>query len=340
MEYISLGKTNLIVSIIGFGCIPITRLTRHDAVDLLHYAFDKGITFYDTANGYFDSEEKLGKAFSKIRNKVIIATKSLKRDAKGITEHLELSLKRLKTDYIDLYQLHQVSKEEDFKIIFNEQGALNALNKAKEAGKIRHIGVTSHNDKMAVKLIKTGVFETIQFPFNFIERQAENEVFIESEKNNLGIIVMKPFGGGALDNGKVALKFLRNFKYLVPIPGFEEKWQIDEAIDIYSKKEIQLDEMDLQVIEQYKNELGKLFCRRCEYCMPCPSGVIIPFAMQFKSVVKRMHKEKVLSFSKEIESVNNCTDCGICIKKCPYELPIPEVIKQNYKLYENLNQHN
>jgi predicted aldo/keto reductase-like oxidoreductase len=337
MEYISLGKTNLIVSNIGFGCIPITRLTHHDAVVLLHYAFDKGITFYDTANGYFDSEEKLGKAFSKIRSKVIIATKSLKRDAKGITEHLELSLKRLKTDYIDLYQLHQVSKEEDFKIIFSEQGAIEALSKAKEEGKIRHIGVTSHNDKMAVRLIKTGIFETIQFPFNFIERQAEKELFVEAKKNNIGIIVMKPFGGGALDNGKVALKFLRVFKYLVPIPGFEEKWQIDEAIDIYSKNEIYLDENDLKVIEQYRNELGKLFCRRCEYCMPCPSGVIIPFAMQFKSVVKRMHKDKVLSFSNEIESVNNCIECGECIKKCPYELPIPEVIKQNYDVYKSLN---
>jgi len=184
------------VSEIGFGCIPITRLVKDEAVHLIHYAMDKGITFFDTANGYFDSEEKMGYAFNGRRDKVIIATKSLRRDNKGVIEHLELSLKRLQTDYIDLYQLHQVSKEEDFKMIFSDNGAVKALEKAKKEGKIRHLGVTSHNDKMAKKLIETGIFETIQFPFNFIELQAEKELFPTAKKLSVGIIIMKPFAGG------------------------------------------------------------------------------------------------------------------------------------------------
>lgn len=182
MEYGRLGKTDLMVSELGFGCIPITRLSRNEATDLIHYAMDKGVTFFDTANGYFDSEEKLGYAFKGIRSKVVIATKSLRRDGKGVIEHLELSLKRLQTDYIDLFQLHQVSKEEDFKTIFSGDGAFKALEKAQKDGKIRYIGVTSHNDKMAKRLIETGLFETIQFPFNFIELQAEQELFPTAKK--------------------------------------------------------------------------------------------------------------------------------------------------------------
>lgn len=334
MNYLKLGKTGLEVSALGFGCIPITRLSFDNAIDLLYYGLDKGINFFDTANGYFDSEEKIGRAFSKIRDKVIIATKSLKRDDKGVLEHLNLSLKRLKTDYIDLFQLHQVSKEEDFNIIFSDNGALKILEQAKKEGKIKHIGVTSHNDKMAIRLIKTGKFETIQFPFNFIETQAEGELFQTARSMGVGIIVMKPFGGGALDNGQLALKFLRKYKDLIPIPGFEEKWQIDEALKIYSGKKEELNEDDIKLIENYRKVLGKLFCRRCEYCMPCPSGVIIPFAMQLKSFIKRMHRQRVLEYSKEIDSIKNCIECGKCIEQCPYNLLIPETIQKNYEIYE------
>lgn len=337
MEYIRLGKTDLTVSEIGFGCIPITRLKRDEAIYLIHYAMDNGITFFDTANGYFDSEEKMGHAFLGRRDKVIIATKSLRRDEKGVLEHLELSLKRLQTDYIDLYQLHQVSKEEDFEMIFSDKGAVKALEKAKKEGKIRHIGVTSHNDKMAKKLIETGIFETIQFPFNFIELQAEKELFPAAKKLGLGIIIMKPFAGGSLDNGKLALKFLKTHQGLIPIPGFEAKWQIDEAVEVYSSKYIELTKEELSEIERYRNELGKYFCRRCEYCLPCPSGVSIPFAMHLKSFMKRMNKEKLADFKNDIDSVLNCTECGECIQKCPYELPIPETIKVNYEVYKNSN---
>lgn len=337
MEYVRLGKTDLMVSELGFGCIPITRLVKDEAVRLIHYAMDKGITFFDTANGYFDSEEKMGYAFNGRRDKVIIATKSLRRDKKGVMEHLELSLKRLQTDYIDLYQLHQVSKEEDFEMIFSDNGAIKALEKAKKEGKIRHIGVTSHNDKMAKRLIETGIFETIQFPFNFIELQAEKELFPTAKKLGLGIIIMKPFAGGSLDNGKLALKFLKAHQGLIPIPGFEAKWQIDEAVEIYSIKNVELTKEELAEIERYRNELGKNFCRRCEYCLPCPAGVAIPFAMQLKSFMKRMNKEKLADFKKDIDSMLNCTECGECIQKCPYELPIPQTIKENYEVYKNSN---
>jgi len=221
MRYVTLGKSGLTVSEFGFGCIPIIRLSKDDAVKLLRHAFERGITLFDTANAYRDSEEKIGIAFAGMREKVVLASKTLKRGAGDATAHLENSLRMLKTDYLDLYQLHQVAQEKEWQEVTGPAGALEAVMKAKAAGKVRHVGVTSHNLRMAIKMVRSGLFDTIQFPFNLIEEEARDELLVASREMGMGFICMKPFGGGVIDNGAVAFKYLRSYPDVIPIPGFE-----------------------------------------------------------------------------------------------------------------------
>lgn len=207
MQYLKLGNTDLTVSEVGFGCIPIVRLSTGEAVRLLCYAYERGINFFDTANAYQDSEQKIGLAFQGYRDKVVLATKSLQRNADGLTKHLENSLRMLKTDYLDLFQFHMVSKQSELEAITAPGGALEAAIKAKEQGKIRYIGITTHSYDMAIKLMKTGYFKTMMFPFNFIEDKAKGEMLQLSREKEIGFLAMKPFGGGALDNAELCFKF-------------------------------------------------------------------------------------------------------------------------------------
>jgi uncharacterized protein len=334
MEYHSLGKTGLKVSELGFGGIPILRLQTDEAVKILRHAFDKGITFYDTANMYLDSEPKIGQALSPVRDKIVIATKTIMRDAVGLRKNLEQSLRKLKTDYIDLYQFHQVANDEEWGKITKDNGALSAADKAKKEGKIRFLGVTSHNLQMAIKLVKTGLFDTIQFPFNFIEPEAKDELHDYSRKKRIGIIAMKPFAGGVIDNAALAFKYLRQFPDVIPIPGFDSVQSVDEIVSIYEYPN-EITDKDLERMDKYRLELGREFCRRCEYCQPCPNGVIITPAMGYPLVASRMSPAISVEFLKiPMESIQNCTECRICIERCPYELPIPELLKKNYDLFE------
>lgn len=334
MDYVTLGSTGLTVSEVGFGCIPIIRLSTDEAVTVLRHGFDRGITFFDTANAYRDSEEKIGAAFSGMRDKIVIATKTLQRTAEGVAAHLENSLVKLRTDYLDLFQLHQIAQEKDWQAVTAPGGALEAVIKAKEAGKIRHVGVTSHNLEMAVKLVKTGLFSSIQFPFNLIEEAARDELLPAATEAGMAFIVMKPFGGGVIDNGAVAFKYLRQFPGIIPIPGFESIAQIDEILSYYEQDNVVTDP-DRHIMEHYRTTLGKKFCRRCEYCQPCPQGVMITPAMGYPIVAARMSPAVAAEFCKmPMESVLKCTECNACIERCPYELSIPQILKDNYARYE------
>lgn len=333
MRYLALGSTDLTVSEFGFGCIPIIRFPTDDSVKVLRHAFERGITFYDTANAYRDSEEKIGIAFSGLRDKVVLATKTLRRGGAGALEQLENSLRMLKTDHLDLYQLHQIAQEKDWQEVTGPGGALEAVLKAKAAGKVRHLGVTSHNLQMALKMVRSGLFDTIQFPFNLIEEGARDELLGATRELGMGFICMKPFGGGVIDNAAVAFKYLRSHQGVIPIPGFESCEQVDEIISLYSEVNV-IDEQDLRVMERYRSELGKRFCRRCEYCQPCPQGVMITPAMGYPIVASRMSPSVAVEFCKvPMESVLLCTGCGACIERCPYELQIPEILRNNYALY-------
>jgi hypothetical protein len=334
MRYIILGKTGLEISEVGFGCIPIIRLSTAEAVTVLRRAYDRGITLFDTANAYLDSEEKIGLAFDGMRSRLVIATKTLKRDRAGAEADIDLSLRRLRTDYIDLFQIHQLSLESDYQAATGPDGALEAVFRARQAGKIRHTGVTSHSIEMAVKLVKTGLFSTVQFPFNFIESKPAEELHPAARQEKMGILAMKPFGGGVLDNGELCFKFLRQFADAIPLPGFDAVEQVDQITALYETENAVLPE-DLAAMEGYKTELGQQFCRRCEYCQPCEQGVMITAAMNYPIIARRMSGSKAAGFAtKAMESVKNCTECGECLQRCPYNLPIPETLKKHLALYE------
>jgi hypothetical protein len=334
MRYIPFGKTGLTVSEVGFGGIPIIRLDEDTAVKVVRRVYESGITLYDTANAYRDSEKKIGRALVDVRNKVILATKTLCRDGAGAVEQLENSLQMMKTDYMDIYQLHQIAQEKDWEIVTGPGGAMEAVIKAKEQGKIRFIGVTSHNLAMAVKLVKTGIFSTIQFPFNFIEDAAKDELHIAARERGLGILGMKPFAGGMIDNAEIAFKFLREHPDVIALPGFDSLEKVDEIVSFYQQPNT-VTKNDLKLMEKYRQELGKKFCRRCEYCQPCPQGVLITTAMAYQVIASRMSPQVAVEFSKaSMESVTLCTECRECVDRCPYELPIPDILKAHYDLYE------
>ena len=334
MRYQQLGNTGLVVSELGFGGIPILRLESSAAERIVSHAFEKGITFYDTANAYRDSEEKMGRAFAGMRNKVVLATKTMRRDGPGALEQLELSLKRLQTDYIDLFQLHQVAQENVWQTITAPGGALEVLQKAKEAGKIRFLGVTSHSRPMAIKLIQTGLFSTVQFPFNFIEEAASADLHPEARRLGVGILVMKPFAGGVIDNATVAFKFLRQFPDAIPLPGFDSLEAVDEVVSFYETPNRVSDE-DEAMMQTYRREMGQQFCRRCEYCQPCPQGVMITPAMGYQVVARRMSPAVSVDFSRAaMETVPQCIDCGVCLQRCPYNLPIPTMLKKHYAMWQ------
>ena len=334
MQYRTLGKTGLEVSEIGFGGIPIIRLSMEEAVQVLRRAYDSAITLYDTANMYLDSEEKMGRAFDGLRHGLILATKSIKRDRQGAEADIEQSLRSLRTDYLDLFQFHQVSQETHYEALIGPNGAMEAVVRAREAGKIRHMGFTSHSLEMAVKLVKTELFSTVQFPFNFLEGAAQEELHPLARQQNMGILAMKPFGGGALEDGKLCFKYLRQWPEVIPLPGFDTVEGVDEIVELY-KAENEVSPEDLAAMERCKEEVGQEFCRRCEYCQPCPEGVMITPSMIYPVIAHRMSPKKAADFSsKAMESVKNCIECGECVERCPYNLPIPEMIKRHYAMYE------
>lgn len=334
MRFQQLGNTGMTVSELGFGGIPILRLESGEAEKIVRHAFDRGINFFDTAYAYRDSEEKIGRAFAGRRDKVIIATKTMRRDGAGALEQLEQSLQRLQTDYIDLYQLHQVAQESVWQTISAPGGALEVLQKAKADGKIRFLGVTSHSRPMAIKLIQTGLFSTVQFPFNFIEVDAAGDLHPEARRLGMGILVMKPFAGGVIDNATVAFKYLRQFPDAIPLPGFDSVAAVDEVVSFYEMSN-QVSDEDEALMTTYRRELGQQFCRRCEYCQPCPQGVMITPAMGYQVVARRMSPAVSVEFSRAaMETVPQCIECGICIQRCPYNLPIPTMLKKHFAMWE------
>jgi len=334
LKFVPFGKTGMTVSEVGFGGIPIIRLSTDDAVKVVCHAFDRGINFYDTANMYLDSEVKIGLALSGVRDKVIFATKTIRRDAAGFVEHLEQSLKNLKTDYIDLFQFHQVASDAVWDKITQPGGALDEAERAVRSGKIRFLGVSSHSLPVAIKLAKTGRFSSVQFPFNFIEQDARKDLHPYCRDNGIASIAMKPFAGGMIDNAAVAFSYLRQFPDVLPIPGFDSVETVDEIMSLYERPAAVTQE-DLERMDEYRRELGLAFCRRCEYCQPCPKGVLITPAMGYPVVARRMSPDIAAHFSRiPMESTLLCDACGTCIEKCPYDLPIPDMLKRNYDLFE------
>ena len=328
MEKVTLGRSGLKVSAVGFGGIPIQRLSHDGAVEVLHVAFELGVNFVDTAAAYADSEEKIGLAIEDCREEVVLASKSNKTGRDEFMRELDTSLEKLGVDSIDLYQLHAVSKQQRWDNMRASDGALQALLEARDDGRVKHIGVTSHSVEMAMKLLDEPVFETLQFPFNLVTSEPEEELIPKAREKDVGFIVMKPLCGGRYDNANLAFKYLNAYPDLVPIPGIETAGEIEEIVDIVGSRAV-LEGEEQKEADRIAEELGKQFCRRCGYCEPCPKGVPVQLCMIFDSMVARMSREKVAAdiAPKVAKGAGKCVECGECEDKCPYDLPIMQQIK-------------
>lgn len=335
MEKIRLGKTDLMVTRLGFGGIPIQRLSEADAVAVVRKCIELGITFLDTANAYTTSEERIGKAIKGKREELIIATKSGGRDRETVEKHLNLSLEHLQTDYIDLYQFHGVSTPEHLKIVMDPNGPRAVVEEAKKAGKIRHIGITSHSMDIAKEAVKTGQFETLMFPFNFITTEPAEDLLPLCREHDVGFIDMKPMGGGMLDNATVAFKYLLQFSDIVYIPGIEHLWEIEEIAGIVQGSSQMRPEEETEM-QRLRDELGTRFCRRCDYCQPCTQEIPISLVMNSAGFAKRLPPQRMFSgwIAEGMERAATCTECGDCEERCPYELPIREIIAERSQWFQ------
>ena len=337
MKIVSLGKTSLEVSRIGIGGIPIQRPSHDEAVKVIQRALDLGINFIDTARGYGASEERIGKAIAGRREHVILATKTGGRTAAAALEHLEESLRQLNTDTIDVWQFHNVSTFEAYEQVLGPGGAMETARQALQAGKIRHIGLSSHHLEVARKAVSSGLFETVQFPFNFVNYEPASELLPLVRERGMGFVAMKPFAGGRLNNANLAIKYLLQFEEVVPDPGVERLEEVEELVGIVNRGSWELTSQDWQEIENIRAGLGARFCQWCGYCQPCPQEVNVPFLMNIRGMWKLWPPEKFFPWLGEIvEGGRNCIECGECEDKCPYHLPIREQIVEGIKFYESL----
>lgn len=334
MERVVLGKTGLKVNKNGFGALPIQRISKEDAVVLLQKAFQNGINYFDTARAYSDSEEKMGAALHEVRDQIIISTKTAAQNGEDFWKDLEMSLEKLQTDYIDLYQFHNPSfcpKPGD------GSGLYEAALEAKEQGKIRHIGITNHRIAVAKEAVLSGLYETLQFPFSYLASEEEVELVELCRQKEVGFIAMKGLAGGLIHNSASAYAFMcqRQFAHVEPIWGIQREWELDEFLS-YQEQAPELNEALLAEIQKDKDQLAGEFCRGCGYCMPCPAGIEINNCARMSLMLRRAPQEAWLSeeWQEKMKKIENCLHCGSCMKKCPYGLNTPELLKRNYEDYK------
>ena len=323
----NLGSTKMKIKRVGFGGIPIQRITQEDTNKVIDELVNQGINFIDTARGYTISEEYIGNSLEGRRDKFYIATKSMSRNYEDMKRDIDTSLKNLKTDYIDLYQIHNL-KIGEYSTIFNDDKAYRALLEAREDGKIKYIGITSHNLETIEKSIEDNKFDTIQFPYNIVEDQAD-EIFKKAYEKGVGTIIMKPLAGGAIDDATLAIKYILSKEYIdIAIPGMNTVDQVRE--NVFVLNDIELTKEDNLKIKKIRKELGANFCRRCEYCLPCPENVNIPQNFLLEGYYTRYNlKQWALERYESLgdSKASKCVGCGLCEEKCPYNLPIRNMLK-------------
>ncbi len=332
MEKIRLGRTGLMVSRTSFGALPIQRTDYDEAKRILRRAFDAGINYYDTANMYTNSEEKLGMAFEGMRQDIIISTKSGGTDKATVAAHIDNSLKMLRTDYIDLFQFHNMPEVFDPN---DPDGPWTAALEAKKAGKILHIGLTSHRADVAETCIETGLYETLQFPFSYISADRDLALAKRCKELDVGFIAMKGLAGGMLTNAKACYCFMRQYDNVVPIWGIQHMWELEQFIEL-DKADPAMDDELKAVIEKDRTELAGNFCRGCGYCMPCPVDIPINMAARMDRLLRRSPNANMMTeeFYKVMHRIDDCIGCGSCKAHCPYELDTPELLKYMLKDYD------
>ncbi len=331
MRNITLGSTGITVPQNAFGALPIQRVSTDYAAMLLRKAYDGGMRFFDTARAYSDSEEKVGIAFEGMRDKVFISTKTGATTKEGFWKDLETSLKNLKTDYIDIYQLHCAAK------CYGEGDDLyEAMKEAKRQGKIRYIGITAHKIGVAEDIIKSGLYETLQFPFSYLASDRDIQLVNDCAKADMGFIAMKGLSGGLLTNSAACMAFMNEYDAL-PIWGIQKESELDEWLSFFNKDISMTDEIRAFIDNDRKELLGE-FCRGCGYCMPCTIGITINQCARMSQMIRRAPSQNWLTdfWQNEMLKIDNCVNCGLCKTRCPYELDIPTLLKKNLKDYKEI----
>lgn len=331
MDKIKLGRTNLMVTRSGFGALPIQRISFEDAKKILRKAYDNGINFFDTARMYSDSEEKIGYSLSDVRKDIIIATKSHANDKETLLKHLQTSLKNLKTDYVDILQLHNPEKLPNPE---DPNGLYAGLLEAKKRGLVRFIGITNHRIDNAMEAATSELYDTIQFPLSSLSADNDLKLITECKKRDIGVIAMKALSGGLITNVASTFTFLRQFDNLVPIWGIQRETELDEFIALEENPPV-LDDNMWSIINKDRLELAGDFCRGCGYCLPCPAGIEIPTAARITLLLGRSPYEGFLEddFKEKMNLINNCIECGHCKNHCPYKLDTPNLLKRELKNY-------
>ena len=332
MKMMRLGKTNYKVNKNGFGALPIQRRNKKDSIEIIQKAYDNGINFYDTARFYTDSEEKLGASLNEVRENVIIATKTGAENVDDFWSDLETSLKNLQTDYVEIYQFHNLPfcpKPDD------GSGLYEAMLEAKEEGKIKHIGITSHKFTIAKQALSSGLYETLQFPFSYLTDTQELNLVEKCKKLDVGFIAMKAMGGGLITNSKAAYAFMANYDNVLPIWGIQKETELDEWLS-YMQDPATMTEERQAFIQKEKQELVGEFCRGCGYCMPCPMGIQINTCARMSLLLRRSPSAGYLTPQSQemMRKIEDCIHCGQCKNKCPYGLDTPELLKRNYEDYK------
>lgn len=333
MKKIRLGRTELMVTEVSFGALPVQRVDTENAVKLLRRAYEGGINYFDTANYYTDSEYKLGLALSDVRHDIVISTKSGGKDKKTAAAHIENSLRMLKTDYIDLFQFHnppELPNPDD------PDSAFAAALEAKKKGYIRHIGITNHRLRIAHEAIESGLYETLQFPFSYIGSPEELELPALCKQADMGFIAMKGLAGGLLNNAAACAAFMRLYDNVVPIWGIQREWELEEFLALGSMEKLPITPELRAVIDRDKKELTGNFCRSCGYCLPCPAHIDIPQAARMSCLIRRapMAQYMTKEYHALMHRIDDCIGCRACASRCPYGLDTPRLLKEMLADYD------
>jgi len=336
MEKVRLGRTNLFVTKLGWGGIPIQRVGEEDGVAVIKAVINMGVDFLDTARGYTNSEHRVGLALQGVSKPVILSSKSQTRTEK-IEEDVQMSLKQMKVPKIHIYHAHAVNSFGDYEKVMEAGGAYKRLKYCQKRGWIDSIGITSHNLKVLERALEEDYFDVIMTCYSFLEPEAEKKIIPLARAKDIGVITMKPFSGGVIQEAGPALRFVLSTPDIVPIPGSETLERARENWQIFSK-EISLTERDKEYIEVLRKELDQQFCRRCDYCQPCSEEISIQHVLGLKTIIKRFgpRPDELDWLARLVKKARNCSECGDCLPRCPYQLPIPDLIKESVAWYDHI----
>lgn len=333
-DIVTLGRTGITVNKNGFGALPIQRIGKEAAVKLVRKAYEAGITFFDTARWYTDSEIKLGEAFEGMREKVYIATKTGAKTPEEFWEDLHTSLDNLKTDYIDIYQFHNPAF---CPVPGDGSGLYEAMSEAKKQGKVRHIGITNHRLSVAREAVESGLYETLQFPFCYLTGEKELALVEKCKDAEMGFIAMKALSGGLITNSAAAYAFQAQYDNVLPIWGVQRESELEEFISYIENPPVMTEELRA-LIKRDRAELAGEFCRGCGYCMPCPMGIEINTCARMSLLLRRSPSETQLSAAGQamMKKIEDCLHCNKCKSKCPYNLDTPALLEKNYEDYKRV----